>query len=209
MCPATGALILECSPAWNMADKTVTYLASTVDTARSSGRCCRARRRGHDPQAAERVPGQGQPGRRAGSKAASSSSRSASLPLALACSSPASRNGAGTKRHPGCPCSPATCPARITPAQGSRPRHRSEEKLLRPAQADRRMLVRLTDQTPLLRTGLRVSEYTGLALTQSVLDRPYHDPVHQQARRGGRAAAYPTRTSSGKPRLRRRQTRAD
>ena len=42
------------------------------------------------------------------------------LVLALACSSPASRNGAGTKRHPGCPCSPATCPAKITPAQGSR-----------------------------------------------------------------------------------------
>jgi site-specific recombinase XerD len=34
-------------------------------------------------------------------------------------------------------------------------------KLLRPAQADRRMLVRVTVDM-LLRTGLRVSEYTGL-----------------------------------------------
>ena len=80
------------------------------------------------------------------------------LVLALACSSPASRNGAGTKRHR-VPCSPATCPPRSPLPKALD--DATAAKLLRPAQADRRMLVRVTVEM-LLRIGSQVSEYTGL-----------------------------------------------
>ena len=69
-------------------------------------------------------------------------------------------NGAGTRPRPGCRCSPATCPARTTrcPRPSTTP---AAAKLLRAAQNDKRLLVRVTVEM-LLRTGLRVSEYTSL-----------------------------------------------
>ena len=76
------------------------------------------------------------------------------------CSSSGSRNGAGTKHHHG---------SRIF--LGDRPRQdhplpkalddNTAAKLLHAARADRRLLVRVTIEV-LLRTGLRVSEFTGL-----------------------------------------------
>jgi hypothetical protein len=69
-------------------------------------------------------------------------------------------NGAGTKRHRGCRCSPATCLARTIhcPRPSTTPRPRSCCAL---ARADKRLLVRVTVEV-LLRTGLRVGEFTGL-----------------------------------------------
>ena len=86
---------------------------------------------------------------------------------ACGCSSPGSRNGAGTRPRRGCRCSPATCPARTIPLPKA-PGDATAAKLLRAAQADQRMLVRLTVEM-LLRTGLRVSEYTGLRADAVVL----------------------------------------
>jgi site-specific recombinase XerC len=69
-------------------------------------------------------------------------------------------NGAGTRPRRGCRCSPATCPGQDHPLPRALD-DPSAARLLRAAQHDRRMLVRVTVEV-LLRTGLRVSEFTGL-----------------------------------------------
>jgi integrase len=76
-------------------------------------------------------------------------------------------NGAGRRLRRRCRCSPAICPAKTTRCPRP-PGDATAAKLLRAAQADKRLLVRVTVEM-LLRTGLRVSEFTGLRADAVVL----------------------------------------
>src|SRR3954451_13731257 len=76
------------------------------------------------------------------------------------CSSSGSMNGVGSRRRRGCRCSPATCPRQDHPLPKALD-DAAAAQLLRAAQAQSRLLVRVTIEV-LLRTGLRVSEFTAL-----------------------------------------------
>ncbi|MGX7671157.1 hypothetical protein [Plantactinospora sp. DSM 117369] len=83
------------------------------------------------------------------------------------CSSSVSRSGTGPTRPPGCRSFPPTCPARTTPLPKALD-DATAAKLLRSAQTQPRMLVRVVVEV-LLRTGLRVGEFTALQADAVVL----------------------------------------